>query len=111
MFGGETRFNLPGSVGNTTSKFWDRGLANVALCDGPAGLRIQKRSAVDKKGNVKPVEMAMSFFDALPGFVKKLVTGDPEKGTLLYQYTTAFPVANALAQTWNTDLMYADCSL
>ena len=106
MFGGETRFNLPGSVGNTTSKFWDRGLANVALCDGPAGLRIQKRSAVDKKGNVKPVEMAMSFFDALPGFVKKLVTGDPEKGTLLYQYTTAFPVANALAQTWNTDLMY-----
>ena len=29
MFGGETRFNMPGSVGNTTSKFWDRGLANV----------------------------------------------------------------------------------
>jgi len=106
MFGGETRFNLPGSVGNTTSKFWDRGLANVALCDGPAGLRIQKRSTVDKKGNVKPVDLALSIFEAFPGFVKKIMTGDPEKDTVVYQYTTAFPVANALAQTWNTDLMY-----
>ena len=105
MFGGETRFNLPGSVGNTTSKFWDRGLVNVALCDGPAGLRIQKRSTVTAKGKVKPVEMAMSVFEAFPGFVKKLMTGDPEKEPVLYQYATAFPVANALAQTWNTALL------
>ena len=105
MFGGETRFNLPGSVGNTTSKFWDRGLANVALCDGPAGLRIQKRSTVDKKGNVKPVDMALSIFEAFPGFVKKFMVGDPEKNDVIYQYTTAFPVANALAQTWNQELM------
>ena len=106
MFGGTTRFTLPGSVGNTTSKFWDRGLANVALCDGPAGLRIQKRSTVNEKGNVKPVEMAMSVFEAFPDFVKKLMTGDPEKYPVLYQYATAFPVANALAQTWNRELLY-----
>lgn len=106
MFGGETRFNLPGSVGNTTSKFWDRGLANVTLCDGPAGLRIQKRSGVDRKGKVKPIDMALSIFDAFPGFVKKMMVADPEKDTVLYQYTTAFPVASALAQTWNTDLLY-----
>ena len=105
MFGGETRFNLPGSVGNTTSKFWDRGLANVALCDGPAGLRVQKRSTVDKKGNVKPVEMALSIFNSFPDFVKRFMVGDPEKNDVIYQYTTAFPVANALAQTWNQKLM------
>ena len=105
MFGGKTRFNLPGSVGNTTSKFWDRGLANVALCDGPAGLRIQKRSTVDEKGKVKPVDMAMSIFEAFPAFVKKFMVGDPEKHPVLYQYCTAFPVANALAQTWNKGLM------
>ena len=105
MFGGETRFNLPGSVGNTTSKFWDKGLANVALCDGPAGLRIQKHSVADKKGNVKPVEMALSLFEMLPGFLQGLMKGDPEKGTSLYQYTTAFPVAAALAQSWNVELM------
>ena len=106
MFGGATRFTLPGSVGNTTSKFWDRGLVNMTLCDGPAGLRIQKRSTVDEKGKIKPVEMAMSVFEAFPAFIQKAMTGDPEKHPVLYQYTTAFPVANALAQTWNADLMY-----
>ncbi|MGM9627735.1 MAG: glycoside hydrolase family 3 protein [Faecousia sp.] len=106
MFGGETRFNLPGSVGNTTSKFWDRGLANVALCDGPAGLRIQKRSALTKKGSIKPIDMALSVMEYMPDLVKKLMLGDPNKDTVLYQYTTAFPVANALAQTWNRELMY-----
>ncbi|MBO7252636.1 MAG: fibronectin type III-like domain-contianing protein, partial [Oscillospiraceae bacterium] len=106
MFGGEKRFDLPGSVGNTTSKLWDKGLANVALCDGPAGLRIQKRSALTKKDTIKPIDMALSIFDAFPDFVKKMMTGDAEKDTVLYQYTTAFPVANALAQSWNKDLMY-----
>jgi beta-glucosidase len=106
MFGGNPRFNLPGSVGNTTSKFWDRGLANVALCDGPAGLRIQKKTAVLKNGKTKPVEMAMSMMEAFPGFVKKFMTADPEKYPVLYQYTTAFPVANALAQTWNKELLH-----
>ena len=105
MFGGERRFDLPGSVGNTTSKFWDRGLANVALCDGPAGLRIQKRSALTKKGTIKPIDLAMSVMEAFPDFFKKMMTGDPEKDTVLYQYTTAFPVANALAQSWNTELL------
>ena len=37
---------------------------------------------------------------------EKLMVGNVEKDTPLYQYTTAFPVANALAQTWNTRLMY-----
>ncbi len=100
-----TRFTMPGSVGNTTSKFWDRGLANVTLCDGPAGLRIQKISVVDSKGKVKPIEMPIAIFDSFPHFIRKFMVGDPNKGKLLYQYTTAFPVANALAQSWNTALM------
>ena len=105
MFGGEKKFDLPGSVGNTTSKFWDRGLANVALCDGPAGLRIQKHSTVSKKGKIKPVEMALSIFESAPDFLKKLITGNPEREQSLYQFTTAFPVTAALAQTWNAPLM------
>ena len=106
MFGGDTRFTMPGSVGNTTSKFWDRGLVNVTLCDGPAGIRIQKRTAVLKNGKLKAVDPVFSFLNALPGFVKKRMLANPEKEKILYQYTTAFPVACALAQTWNTELLY-----
>ena len=105
MFGGKTRFKLPGSVGNTTSKFWDRGLTNITLCDGPAGLRVQRRSTVNAKGKVKAVDLAFSAFDMLPGWIKKLMVGDPEKETVLYQYATAFPVEAALAQTWNLSLL------
>lgn len=106
MFGGETRFTMPGSVGNTTSKFWDKGLVNVTLCDGPAGLRIQKRTALLKDGKTKAIDPVFSMIGSLPGFVKKFMLADPEKETVLYQYTTAFPVACALAQTWNTELLY-----
>lgn len=106
MFGTETRFTLPGSVGNTTSKFWDMGLANATLCDGPAGLRIQKRSAVTKSGKVKMIDAALSVFDMMPRAVKKAVMGNPEKDTVIYQYTTAFPVSGALAQSFNTELLY-----
>ncbi len=105
FYGAETRFTLPGSVGNTTSKFWDRGLANVAMCDGPAGLRVQKISVVDEKDKVKPIEMPIGVFNTLPKFIRKFMVGDPNKGKMLYQYTTAFPVANALAQSWNKSLM------
>ena len=105
MFGAKNRFDLPGSVGNTTSKFWDRGLANVALCDGPAGLRIQKHSTIGKNGRIRPVQMPMSIFESAPGLVKKLITGNPDREPSLYQFATAFPVTTALAQSWNEELL------
>ena len=99
------RFDLPGSVGNTTSKFWDKGLANVALCDGPAGLRINRHSTVNKRGKIRPVEFPLAVYSYIPGFIRKFLLGNPEKEQSLYQYATAFPVTNALAQSWNKQLM------
>lgn len=106
MLGNEVRFQLPGSVGNTTSRFWDKGLVNVALCDGPAGLRIQRRSTIGSGGRIKPVDMALGMYEAFPEAAKKLMKGNPRRETMLYQYATAFPVASALAQTWNTALLH-----
>ena len=101
----DNRFDLPGSVGNTTSKFWDRGLANVALCDGPAGLRITRHSTVNQRGKIRPVEFPLAAYSYIPGFIRKFLLGDPEKEQSLYQYATAFPVTNALAQSWNKQLL------
>ena len=37
--------------------------------------------------------------------MKKAMLGNPDKGQVLYQYATAFPVGTAQAQTWNLDLV------
>ncbi len=104
LLGGKTEFTLPGSVGNTTSKYWKMGIPNATLCDGPAGIRIQRRSTVDKKGGVKPVDGAISIYEYLPVFLQKFLFGNPDKDTMIYQYVTSFPVATAMAQTWNLPL-------
>lgn len=106
MFGGPNKFDMPGSVGNTTSKFWDKGLVNVTLCDGPAGIRIQKRTALIDDKKTKMIDPPLSIYEMMPKFIKKFMMADPDKSTVLYQFTTAFPVSAALAQTWNTDVLY-----
>ena len=98
-------FHLPGSVGNTTSKLYDKGLINVSFCDGPAGVRLQKESGLNKKNTIKPIEMPIGFLEFLPWFVHKILKANPKKDKMLYQYATSFPVATALAQTWNTTLL------
>ena len=98
-------FHLPGSVGNTTSKLYDKGLINVSLCDGPAGIRLQKESGLNKNNKIKPFEMPIGFLEFLPWFVHKILKANPKKDKKLYQYATSFPVATALAQTWNTTLL------
>ena len=99
-------FTLPGAVGNTSSKFYGRGLINATFCDGPAGIRLQKESGLYKNGKIKPIEMPMSFLEFLPKFVHKILKANPKKSKLIYQYATSFPVASALGATWNTDLLY-----
>ncbi len=106
VYDSKVKFNMPGSVGNTTSKFWDKGLVNVTLCDGPAGIRIQKRTALIDGKKTKMIDAPMSFYDMIPKFIKRFIMADPDKSTILYQFTTAFPVAAALAQTWNYSMLY-----
>ncbi len=98
-------FEAPGAVGLTTPHLQHRGIPNICLADGPAGLRLLRTSAVTKKGKIKQIDPAMELMKYLPGFVKKFMFGDPARDQLVYQYTTAFPVELALAQTWNPALL------
>lgn len=105
LFGEKKGFQTPGSVGHTTTEYLNWRIPNIEMCDGPAGVRLQTRSTIDKKGNIKAVDAALSVYDYLPGFIRRFLLGDPEKDTVLYQFVTGFPVAAALAQTWNAELV------
>ena len=98
-------FRVPGAAGYTTSHLTELGVPNSALCDGPAGVRVQRRSVRYKNGKIKSVDLMMDMMEGLPGFVKKAMTGNPDKGTLLFQHASAFPVGTAQAQTWNTEIV------
>ena len=102
MFAG-TGIVTPGAAGRTTSGYFAKGLLNVNLCDGPAGLRIMN-SAVIKGGWVKMGTPVMKFMEYFPLFIKKLIMTSPKEEGTGYQYATAFPAATSLAQTWNVQL-------
>ena len=104
MFSYKEYFTVPGAVGNTTSKLVDKGISNVALSDGPAGLRLMRRSVVNGK-KIKALDEVFELIEYIPGFVAKFMKGNPKRGQLLYQYATAFPVCTAMAQTFNEELL------
>ena len=106
MINNKKYFDVFGSAGFTTSKLVNKGICNVALADGPAGLRLQKRTSYRKNGSTKPIDAMMEFMNYFPKIIKKFMFGNPNKDKILYQYTTSFPVGISLAQTFNKDLLF-----
>lgn len=96
----------PGTVGRTTGKLVSKGLMNVNLADGPAGLRLLRESALNASGKLRFVKdnYMLSAMNLLPEKLMKLVMANEKKSRKLYQFTTAFPVGTALAQSWNIEL-------
>lgn len=105
MAGGPKFFEAPGAAGCTTGSLIDKGIPNICLADGPAGLRLQKISTVTRCGRIKPVEAQISFMNYMPEVVKKVILGNPDRQPCIYQFTTSFPTGLALAQSWNTELL------
>ena len=97
-------FEAPGAAGVTTGNLTAKGIPNVVMADGPAGLRLHKISSVSITGKVKGIEPNISFMKYLPEPVKKVMLGNPDSKNLLYQFTTAFPVGISLASSWNLQL-------
>ncbi len=102
---GKNKNLTPGAVGRTTSALWKKGIPNINMTDGPAGVNVQQKSIVTSRGREKYLELP-PFFNY--GFLKKiafLVKGNEKQGTVHYQFCTAWPVATLMAQTWNLDLL------
>lgn len=105
MMGQSKYVVTPGTVGLTTRSLFKKGLINVNLSDGPAGLRLQRVSEINKKGVIKATEFAIDALEYLPKFIQKVLMGNPNGEKLIYQNCSAFPVAMSLAQTFNTELV------
>ena len=101
---GSRFFEAPGAAGVTCTTLEQKGIPNVVMADGPAGLRLNKVSSVSFTGKVKGIEPNISCMKYLPEPVKKIMLGNPDSPNLLYQFTTAFPSGISLASSWNLEL-------
>ena len=95
----------PGAAGDTTSSLLEtRGVRNLVLADGPAGLRLSKSFVADSEDNIIPGlgESALGGVEKIFGLVPP---ERPADAVDYYQYCTAIPIATALAQTWDPALI------
>lgn len=96
----------PSVAGRTSISLLKRGIPNINLSDGPAGLRLSPKNAYTKGGSPR-------YIDHVPddwqwGWIKKFekfFLAKSNKGYKVYQYMTAFPCATLQAQTWNIELV------
>ena len=98
--------NVMGAAGRTCTKLLKKGIPNIVLSDGPAGLNVNQSTTVMPDGTPR-------YPDGLPadwqwGWLKKvgpLLKDRSGKGKTVYRYMTAWPSETVQAQTWNTDLV------
>jgi len=98
--------NVMGAAGRTCTTLLKKGIPNIVLSDGPAGLNVNQSTTVMPDGTPR-------YPDGLPsdwqwGWLKKagpLLKGIPGKGKTVYRYMTAWPSETVQAQTWNTELV------
>lgn len=98
---GNASNNVPGAAGDSSSVIKkSRGIKNMILADGPAGLRLQPVFKTDKEGNLLPGGAILG--DISEPFDPKYTD---ENSDTYYQYCTAIPIGWALAQSWNMALL------
>lgn len=94
--------NVMGAAGRTATNLLKKGIPNIVLADGPAGLNVNQAIVVMLDGTPR-------YPEGLPedwqwGWLKKigwLVKAKPGKGRPVYNYMTAWPSATVQAQSWN----------
>lgn len=97
---GSASAKVPGAAAETIASLMvSRGIPAMILADGPAGLRLCPHFKTDKDGNRLPGG------DIFGLAVVPFPEDTPEDAIDLYQYCTAIPIATALAQSFNMDLI------
>ena len=114
--GGTSNKNLVveamGASGTTTPDLYaELGIPNVILSDGPAGLNLTPQVAEMGGDVTKPVktpQMLEAYRRYLFGFTRMIMLkqmAQPGEGITHYQYATAWPCGQLLAQTFDPELL------
>lgn len=95
-----------GAAGRTSTKLLKKGIPNIVLSDGPAGLNVNQSVVIMKDGSPRypdglPDDWRWGWLKSMERFVK----AKPGKGRPVYRYMTAWPSETVLAQSWDTELL------
>ncbi len=98
--------NVMGAAGRTCTKLLKKGIPNIVLSDGPAGLNVNQSVVIMKDGTPRypdglPADWKWGWLKRFERFVK----AKPGKGRPVYRYMTAWPSETVQAQTWDLDLL------
>ncbi len=97
----------PGAAGDTTSALLEsRGIPNLVLADGPAGLRLSKSFVADSHDVIIP-GLGESALGGMEKIFGQAAPEPPADAVDYYQYCTAIPIATMLAQTWDMEAISA----
>ena len=113
---GENSTHVVGAAGEICSLYNKLFNRQLIMADGPAGIRIDNKCFIDKKGDRYSL-MENNFEAGILEFMspplrllaKKFYFKHkkPKKNDeIYYQYCTAIPIGTALAQSWNLDFAY-----
>nr|ABI94089.1 beta-glucosidase [uncultured bacterium] len=98
---GNASAKVPGAAGDTSPVLKEtRGVKNLIMADGPAGLRLQPVFKTDLEGNLLPGGDLLG--DSYTPFDPSLTD---ENSITHYQYCTAIPIGWMLAQSWDMTLL------
>ncbi len=105
---GNAGIDVAGAAGETTKRFLDRGIPNLVMADGPAGLRLSRQYKKTETGifplsDIIPAAM-IDLIDKQLLAILREKTEQSGAGEILEQYCSAIPVGTALAQSWNQKL-------
>ena len=114
--GGTSNKNLQveamGASGTTTPDLYETlGIPNVILSDGPAGLNLTSQVVELPDGSTKAarvpenLEAYKRYFFGFAGMALKSQMADPKDGIVHYQYATAWPCSQLLAQSFDPALL------
>lgn len=105
---GNAGFSVAGAAGQSCMEA--EGIPSLVMADGPAGLRLSRKYAIDKEGKIHPLESSIpasltDFMSKPMLWALKLMNYRPKRGDRIGgQYATAIPIGTAVAQSFNLQL-------